>query len=110
MLVARGVAALEYLRVRLPVFADLLLQLAFDPFEGPALYAAELRGFILYAEKERVLVFDGRPLPAVRLLDADAALLFELQLGDGGAVDLVRAVCQAEDARLGPEGGERGVA
>src|SRR4028118_345865 len=48
-------------------------------------------------------------LLTVGLFDADAAFLFELELGHGGAVDLVGAVGEAEDARLGPEGGQRGV-
>src|SRR4028119_556636 len=48
-------------------------------------------------------------LLSVGLFDADLAFLFELELGYRCTVDLVRAVCQAQDARLGPEGGQRGV-
>ena len=49
MLVARGVAALEDFFIRLPVLADFVPQLTFDPPQGLALHAAELRGFVLYA-------------------------------------------------------------
>ena len=59
MLVPGRVAAFENLRVRLPALADLGAQLGFNLFQGLAFDAADLRGLVLYAEQERVLVFDG---------------------------------------------------
>ncbi len=64
MLATRGVPAFEDLLVRLPVLADLALQLLFYPRQGAAFHAAEHRGFVLYAEQERVLVFDSSPFYA----------------------------------------------
>ena len=59
MLPADGVAAPEDLLVGRPVLADLVLQLLLYGPQGLAFDAAEFGGFVLYAEKEGVLVFDG---------------------------------------------------
>ncbi len=105
MLATGCVASFENFFVRRPALADLDPQLFFYAIQGIAFHTAELRGLVFDAEQEGVLVFDAPLLRAVGLFDADAALLLELQLGYGGAVDLVWAVGQTQDARLGPEGG-----
>ena len=61
MLATHGVSALEELLVRLPALADLAPQLLLYPRQRLACHAAELCGLVLYAEQERVLVFDGEP-------------------------------------------------
>ena len=59
VLATHGVPAAEDIRVRLPGFARLFVQLLLYPRQGVTFDAAEPRGLVLYAEQERVLVFDG---------------------------------------------------
>ena len=58
MLATDGVAAFKDFSIRLPASADLGSQLLLDARQGLAFHAAELRGLVLYAEQEGVLVFD----------------------------------------------------